>query len=196
MRYAILFVPLIALLALACADGGGEPSATAPAGEVGGIDLVLRPEDMPLEIAPNRDEVGVEDLSMVYNGPSPYPEQGARFALASIVPRPDAGAAHDSLLLAEGDLDRSAVEQSEAQPGFDVLEYQEPDESIGEESRIVVYISIAPDDQVRLENYRLVFRRGRAVALIEVTAPEGNVTLEQVIDLAETLDGRIQEGLQ
>ncbi len=38
MRYAILLIPLIALLAPACDDDGTEPSATAPAGEVGGLD--------------------------------------------------------------------------------------------------------------------------------------------------------------
>lgn len=142
--------------------------------------LLLQPEDVPAELGDLSEPLGEGPSSAVqlYNSPEQFPAQGAQYLNVQVHLRTTGDGAVASYRLTTTE------------------EYKELEESIGEESRIVYYISAVPDDQVRLERYQLVFRRGRAVAYVEVTAPEGNVTLEQVIDLAEKLDGRIREGLE
>ncbi len=98
---------------------------------------------------------------------------------------------------AETDLDQSRVEELAAFPGLDVLEYEELAEpSFGDQYRMVQYVSQDPDEQVRLENYWLFFRRDRVTAFVQIRAPEGNLTLIQVTELAANLDSRIQDGLR
>ncbi|MBI1886731.1 MAG: hypothetical protein HYS09_10545 [Chloroflexi bacterium] len=90
-----------------------------------------------------------------------------------------------------------AIETEETDQGRDVLTLMEVSEPVvGQDSATFYYVSEDRDNGIRFEGYVVFFRRDRAVALIQVQAPEGNVTLEQVTGLAEKLDGRIQEGLQ
>lgn len=139
----------------------------------------------------------VASATQAYSGPEPYPARGARLMVTTVVLHDRVNGAAAFLPLAQTALDREVIEEYLAQPGFDILEYRELAEPmLGEGSKMVYYVSVSPDDQVRLEYYDLVFRRDRVVAHVQVSAPEGNVTLEQVIALASALDGRIEDGLQ
>lgn len=242
MRYIIVLISFIALVAFACGGDGDEqqPTATSPsppaatgqpsppAGELDMRDLMLRPEDVPLELGQLQElplgtaqevleeafgladrldageiteqEVAAWQLQsaamQVYNSAKQYPAQGAQFMLSTVVLHGDIEAAAIFLAFAEGDLDRSAVEEYEAFPGREVIQYEELDEpTFGDESRVIHFTSDA-DTEPRLENYQLVFRHDRAVALLWVRAPEGNVTLEQVEAIASKLEGRIREALR
>ncbi len=186
-------------------------------------DLVLRPEDVPPELGTlgepmiltaeemfaegleagevTQQDIAASDLVggafQVYNGPARYPDQGVSFMVISVQVLGSVDGAGTFYAAAESGQNQRQVEEYEAFPGRDVFEYEELGElSIGDQSEMIRYVSQDPDDQVRLEHYWLVFRRDRVTASFQVRAPEGNVTLDQVTELAEKLDGRIQDGLR
>lgn len=122
-----------------------------------------------------------------------YPASGAQLITVGVVLCDGETGATTLLPVNTRGQDRAAVEEYEAFPGRDVLQYEELSEpSFGDESRLVRYVSGSKDDPVELETYYLVFRRNRVVAGLQVRAPEGNVTLEQPSALAKALDKRIQ----
>ncbi|MBI1886728.1 MAG: hypothetical protein HYS09_10530 [Chloroflexi bacterium] len=240
MRYVIPLVALLALLA-ACGGGAGPPQGTptpsraaAPGspiptasaspgapGEVDVRDLALRPQDVPGELGQlgrpqvftaeeffadqlTSGEITEADIAdwgvlsaalQVYNSPpQPYPAEGAQLMAASVVLHGTADGAEAFLAVAREDLDRSRVEELEAFPGRELLEYQDlaVDQLPGDEARFIRYVS---DGAARLEAYEVIFRRDRVSAHVQVRAPEGNVSLEQVVGIAQALDSRIQDGL-
>lgn len=194
----------------------GQPSPTA--GEIDLASLALGPDDVPVAIARfaapvlttaqeaidagefTRSDVDASGLQstavQVYNGPGPYPEQGARFAQVALYLHADAAGAAAFLTKLRAEFSREAVERQEAGPGRNLLDYQELSEpAFGDESYAGTYVSRDPDDTVRLEAYLIVFRRGRVTAAILVQAPEGNVTLDQLAGIADVLDSRIEVAL-
>lgn len=139
----------------------------------------------------------VSSATQFHNSRGQYPTEGAQHIVVSVTLTDAVAGATALFPFTTRILKREAVAEYEAYPGRSVVEYEELAEpTIGEESRMVHFISVDLDEPVRLEHYQLVFRRDRVVSLIQVRSPEGNVTLEQVTDLADKLDGRIQDGLR
>lgn len=126
-----------------------EPSPAA--GEVDLRDLLLQPKNVPSELAQlGEPEVGGPELFFggqaqegettqeqlaswgfvgsalqLYNAPEPFPTRGARFMVAGVHLTNVVDGAKQLFACTRESLDRQAIADYEAQPGREVVEYQE-----------------------------------------------------------------------
>ncbi len=134
----------------------------------------------------------VANAVQFYNSSQPFPARGAQYILISVTITDSPTRMAALFPAARNALSRDAVEKDEAYPGRDVLEYEQlRGLSIGDEASGVHYISADPDDPVRFETHWVLFYRGRVAAAIQLRAPEGNVSLDEVVALAEKVASRI-----
>jgi len=93
--------------------------------------------------------------------------------------------------------DRSSVEALEAGPGRVVVLYEEvAAPAIGDESRLIHFVSENQNEPGRVESFMIVMRRDRVVAMMQVRDEEGVITADDVRSIAMKLDDRIVDGLK
>lgn len=150
--------------------------------------------------------ITAEDLSawrvlavatQAYNAPSGLSQPGVEFLLVTVVLHEDADGARALFAFPKTVPGPRAIEQLEAAPGRIVLSYQELTEPIiGEDSRLIHFVSEDPNKGARFESFWLFMVRDRAVAILQVRDDEGALTVDDVASLASQLDARIREGLR
>lgn len=210
MRYLVIAATLVALAA-ACGGDAAEPPPTA---EQDLLRITLQDDDVPRGIGilseaqvapvdskacllPGESTTGVASTLVfrTFDAPEPFPDRGAQRLIVTSVLHSSSERAHSEFACASAKLSRNGTERL-LEPEWQMFSFEElasPD--VGEEGRVIHYVTVNAEGLVFLETYWATFRRGEVTAVLNVRAPLDNISPGQFESLVTRLDQRIQEGL-
>jgi len=209
MRYLAIAAALVALAA--CGGDATQPSPTAEQDLLRitlqddavppGIAILSEPQVAPVDskacLLPGESTAGVGSTLVLrtFDAPEPFPVRGAQRVIVTSVLHSSSERAHSEFACASAKLSRDGTERLLG-PEWQMFSFEElasPD--VGEEGRVIHYVTVNAEGLVFLETYWATFRRREVTAVLNIRAPLENISLGRFESLAHKLDLRIQEGL-